>query len=247
MGAGLRSAPILIGGLVKCTRIEQVVLGFLAVAAAAVSPNIFPAAQAGLAGMSVLAVNLLVPSVASLAVVAVIAASRGHRSLVRGMIAGGACGAVATLGLEAVRLTSFYFGGMPGNLPRLLGVLLLNRFMLGPSALSDALGYAYHFWNGACFGLIFAVLFGKTSRRWTSVYGLAVGLGFLAGPATRAMGVGFLALAMPTMMATVVAAHLVYGLLLGSCLGRWIRAGSGILVARCDSNDRASETALERV
>jgi hypothetical protein len=231
---------------VNRSRIEEIVLGLLAAAAAAVSPNIFPAAQAGLAGMSVLAVRLLVPSVILLVAVAAIASLRGHRNLVRRMVAGAACGAAATVGLEAVRLTSFHFGGMPGNLPRLLGVLLTDRFMLGPSALSDGLGYAYHFWNGACFGLIFAVLFGRASRLWTSVYGLVIGLGFLAGPAVKAMGVGFLALQMPAMIVTVVVAHVLYGLLLGLCLGRWIPAEGRLLTAERAPNESAPTTALER-
>lgn len=209
-------------------RIEEAALGLLALLAGAVSPVIFPAAQAGLAPMSVLAVRLLLPSAVLLAAVAATAIRRGHRGLVRRMAAGATCGALATVGLEAVRLTSFHFGGMPGNLPRLLGVLLMDRFMLGPSALSDALGYGYHFWNGACFGLVFAVLFGSASWRWTSFYGLAVAFGFLAGPATRAMGVGFLALHMPSMTATVVAAHLVFGLILGLCLGRSIPSAGAL-------------------
>jgi hypothetical protein len=183
---------------------------------------------------------LLVPSIVLLAAVAAIGFLRGYRNLVRRMIAGATCGAAATVGLEVVRQASFHFGGMPGNLPRLLGVLLMNRFMLGPSALSDALGYAYHFWNGVCFGLIFAVLFGRSSRLWASVYGLAIGFGFLAGPAVRAMGVGFLGLRMPAMTATVVAAHIVYGLLLGLCLGRWIRAEGGLLTAETRSERAGS-------
>jgi len=32
-----------------------------------------------------------------------------------------------------------------------MGVLLLDRFALGPSALSDIAGFSYHFWNGAAF------------------------------------------------------------------------------------------------
>jgi hypothetical protein len=221
----------------KRFRIEGIALGLLALAAAAVSPNIFPAAQAGLAKMSVLAVRLLVPSIALLVAVAVTAALRGHRSLVRRMIAGAACGAAATVGLEAVRLTSFHFGGMPGDLPRLLGVLLTDRFMLGPSVVSDVLGYAYHFWNGASFGLVFAVLFGRSSWRWTSVYGVAIGLGFLAGPAVRAMGVGFLGLQMPTMTVTVVVAHLAYGLLLGLCLGRCLPEAGGLAAGERDRHE----------
>jgi len=39
------------------------------------------------------------------------------------------------------------------------GVLITDRFMLGPSAWSDLLGYGYHFWNGASFGLIFSGFF----------------------------------------------------------------------------------------
>jgi hypothetical protein len=229
----------------KRSRIEEILLGLLALAAGAVSPNIFPAAQAGLAKMPVLAVRLLVPSIVLLVAVAVIAVRRGHRGLVRRMIAGAACGAAATVGLEAVRLTSFHFGGMPGDLPRLLGVLLTDRFMLGPSALSDVLGYAYHFWNGASFGLVFAVLFGRASWRWTSIYGLAIGLGFLAGPAVRAMGVGFLGLQMPTMTVTVVVAHLAYGLLLGLCLGRALPVAGGLLVGGRDRQARGPRTPQE--
>lgn len=156
------------------------------------------------------------------------------------MIAGAACGAAATLGLEAIRLPSFLLGGMPGDLPRLMGVLLADRFMLGPSTLSDVLGYAYHFWNGASFGLIFAVLFGSASWRWTSIYGLSIGLGFLAGPAVRAMGVGFLGLQMPTMTATVVVAHLAFGLLLGLCLRRSILDAGGLQVRRKWSHELTS-------
>lgn len=230
----------------KNPRTGEAVFGVFAIAAAAVSPNIFPAAQAGLARMSVLAAWLLVPSTALLAAVAGIAVRRGHRDLVRRMAAGAACGAVATVGLEAVRLTSFHLGGMPGDLPRLLGVLLTDRFMLGPSALSDALGYTYHFWNGACFGIIFAVLFGRASWRWTSVYGLAIGLGFLAGPAARAMGVGFLALQMPTMTGTVVAAHLAFGVFLGLCLGHWIPERGGLLAGERDCCGRAPKAILGR-
>ncbi len=57
---------------------------------------------------------------------------------------------------------------MPGSLPQLAGVLLLDRFMLGPSLWSDVAGWAYHYWNGVCFGLIFAVLFGPNpcGLRW---------------------------------------------------------------------------------
>jgi len=127
---------------------------------------------------------------------------------------------------------------MPGDLPRLMGVLLTDRFMLGPSLGSDLLGYAYHFWNGASFGVIFALLFGRRTILWAAGYGTLIGLGFLASPAVKAMGVGFMAVQMPSMIVTVVVAHVAYGLVLGALL----RLGSPMTAGCCrhPSNRRRS-------
>ncbi len=208
---------------------EEVFLSLVALAAAGISPNIFPAAQAGLAKMSALAATVLVPSIVLLAVVLAIAVFRGLPRLANRLLAGAAAGIVATIALEVVRIASFRFGGMPGDLPRLMGVLLTDRLMLGPSLGSDLLGYAYHFWNGACFGVIFAVLFGRRRVLWAAVYGTLIGLGFLASPAVKAMGVGFMGMQMPSMIVTVVIAHLAYGLVLGALLRRWLPADGWLL------------------
>lgn len=201
---------------------EETGLGLLTLALAGVSPLVFPAAQAGLAKMSTLAVRALVPSVALLAAVVTLAARRSHSRLVNRVLAGGAAGLIATLGLEAFRISSFRLGGMPGDLPQLMGVLLTDRFMLGPSLLSTVLGYAYHFWNGACFGIVFAVLLGRKGPAWAMPYGLLIGVGFLGSPAVKAMGVGLFAVGMPSMALTVVLAHLAYGCFLGFLVRRWV-------------------------
>lgn len=211
---------------------EEVILSLGVLLLAGVSPNIFPAAQAGLAKMSVLALRLLLPAIVLLAALFAAAARRGHRRLVDRMLFGTVAGLIATVGLEVVRATSFRLGGMPGDLPRLLGVLLTDRFMLGPSTGSDILGYAYHFWNGACFGMIFAVLLGRKPLAWAAAYGELVGLGFLASPAVKAMGVGFMAAKMPAMIVTVLIAHLVFGLALGDLLRRWLHDDSWLFAAR---------------
>lgn len=209
---------------------EEVVLSALALLLAGVSPNIFPAAQAGFARMSVLALGLLLPSVVLLGAVAGVAAWRGHQRLLNRLVAGAAAGFVATSGLEAVRATSFHvFEGMPGDLPRLLGVLLTDRFMLGPSVLSDVLGWTYHFWNGAAFGIIFAVLFGRKPIRWALLYAQLIGIGFLLSPAVKSLGIGFMGLDMPTMPVTVILAHLAYGLILGALCRRWVRQTGWLL------------------
>ncbi len=200
---------------------EQNAFAATILALAAIAPNIFPAAQAGYASMSVLALNLLLPALAVLAGVVVLAAHRGHRILVRRTLVGAAAGVVATIGLEIVRIVSFRLGGMPGDMPRLMGVLLTNRFMVGPSHLSDVLGWAYHFANGGMFGLIFAVLLGRRRLRWSVAYGVMIGIGFLASPVATSLGVGAFGLQMPTMPVTVILAHIVYGTALGLVYRRW--------------------------
>lgn len=210
---------------------EEVLLSLVALAAVGVAPNIFPAAQAGVAKMSVLAVYLLIPSIVVLGAVLAITLFRGHPRLTSRVLVGLVAGVVATVGLEVVRTVSFRLGGMPGDLPRLMGVLLTDRFMLGPSLASDVLGYVYHFWNGAAFGIIFTVVLGRARILWALGYGTLIGLGFLASPAVKAMGVGFMGIDMPAMAVTVVVAHLAYGLILGVLVRRWL-PNDGWLFAR---------------
>ncbi|HKK08397.1 MAG TPA: hypothetical protein VKA44_05875 [Gemmatimonadota bacterium] len=211
-------------------RAADLLTSLVALAAAGVPPNLFWIAQAGYAKLSQLAIAALIPSVIVLVAVAVQAALRGQRRLLNRLLAGGAAGLVATAGLEAVRIAGFHLGWMPGSMPKLLGVLLLDRFMLGPSALSNVLGWAYHAWNGVCFGIVFTVLLGRKPLGWALAFGELVGVGFLVSPAVRALGVGFFALDMPLMIVTVLVAHLAFGLLLGLLSRRWIR-DSGWLLA----------------
>ena len=109
---------------------------------------------------------------------------------------------------------------MPGNLPRLMGVLLLDRFALGPSTLSDAAGFAYHAWNGASFGIVFTMLAKGRSSWWAVPFGLLVGLGFLASPVVLALGVGPFGRDFGWQFAaTVLAAHAAFGLALALLVG----------------------------
>jgi hypothetical protein len=201
---------------------NRVILIGIILALAAVGPNIFPAAQAGYSDLATLAKYALLPSIVVLAVVAVAIRTR-QPSLHRAIVWGGIAGAVATVPLEIVRLTGFHFGYMPGNLARLMGVLLLNRFMLGPSIASDIAGWSYHFWNGASFGIIYAVLFG-TRRRWLGLlYGIAIGIGFMLSPVVTSLGVGRFGLQFSYgFPVTVLLAHAAFGLAMGWLAKRWV-------------------------
>ena len=191
-----------------------------ALLAASVGPLIFPIAQAGHGNLAQLATHFLLPAVVILGVIAVVG-WKWEPAVARSVVWGAVAGAMATIPLEVVRLAGFKWGYMPGNLPRLMGVLLLDRFALGPSTTSDIASFAYHFWNGASFGIIYALFFG-TARRWVGLlYGVAIGLGFLVSPVVVSMGAGYFGLefskAFPV---TVLTAHLAFGVALGF-LAHW--------------------------
>jgi hypothetical protein len=194
----------------------------LLLASASVSPLIFPIAESGSSAMDVLAKLALLPA-AALLLITVSLLYRVDDSLARLSAAGLAAGAIATVALEAIRLPGFWLGFMPGNLPRLMGVLLLNQFAAGPSLKSDIAGWAYHFWNGATFGLIYVLIFG-TCRRWVgAVFGVVLGFGFMFSPVVSALGVGFLGLEFSKgFPLTVTFAHAAFGLALGWLSAAWL-------------------------
>ena len=157
----------------------------LIVGLAAIAPVAFPAAQAGYATLHDLAYLAIIPA----AVLLVLAWAVLRKSCTAGLAAsirdGAVAGALATVVLEAVRYSGFRIGFMPGNLPELMGVLLFDRFALGPTAASTLGGFAYHFWNGACFGIIFALGRFNLQGWWAIPYGAAVGVGFSLAPWSR--------------------------------------------------------------
>ena len=195
---------------------------FATLAASSVGPLIFPAVQAGYGTMAQSAKYFLLPAVAILVAVALLS-WKSALAIGRSIVWGGLAGAIATIGLEIVRIAGFKMGYMPGNLPRLMGVLLLDRFALGPSTASDLAGWAYHFWNGASFGIIYVLLFGA-ARRWVGVlYGILVGLGFLVSPVVISLGVGYFGLQFSKgFPITVLSAHLAFGLALGVLANRFL-------------------------
>ncbi len=194
--------------------VTLLVLG-LTLLLASVGPLIFPAAQAGYSTLAAMAVRFLLPAILVLIVIVTLA-WRWRPALARAIAWGALAGTMATVALEVIRLAGFRFGYMPGNLPRLMGVLLLDRFALGPGLASDVAGWAYHFWNGASFGIIYVLLFG-TRHRWVGVlFGLAIGLGFLVSPVVVSLGVGYFGLQFSYgFPATVLLAHLAFGTALG--------------------------------
>jgi hypothetical protein len=209
--------------------LKKIVLSLLALIAAGIAPNLFVISQAGYANLSDLAVQFLVPSGVVLALVLAASWYGGTRDLAHQLMNGILAGLIGTIGLEVIRETGFRLGGMPGELPQLMGVLLLNRFADGPSLVSNLAGWSYHFWNGAAFGIIYSIVFGK-GRPWIgALYGLAIGIGFMISPVVVALGVGRFGVdfgwGFPV---TVTLAHIAYGTILGFYVSRRSQPGTSI-------------------
>ncbi len=201
---------------------KRVMTILVLLAAASVSPLIFPLAESGRSTMDALARFALLPSIVAIGIIWGWL-SRSHDPLAASVKVGLGAGVIATIALEAIRLPGFWLGFMPGNLPRLMGVLLLGQFATGPTLASDIAGWAYHFWNGAAFGLIYVLVFG-TCRRWAGVlYGVLLGFGFMFSPVVSALGVGFLGLEFSKgFPITVTLAHAAFGGVLGWLSTRWL-------------------------
>lgn len=198
---------------------KNLILAILFLITVSIGPNLFVAAQAGYAKLSDLATSYLIPSIILFILLYIIIWISGSRQLERQVRYGILGGLIGTIGLEIFREGGFMLGTMPGQLPKLMGVLLLDRFAFGPNWVSNIAGWSYHFWNGIAFGVIFSLLFGKP-RIWIgAAYGFIIGLGFLAGPVVTSLGVGrFGANFGISFPITVTLAHLAFGVGLGLVL-----------------------------
>jgi hypothetical protein len=97
----------------------------IALALASVGPLIFPAAQAGYGNLKDFALWFLLPAIGLLLVLVLVLWHR-DQSLSHTIVHGATAGALGTVALEIVREIGFHLGYMPGDLPELMGVLLLN-------------------------------------------------------------------------------------------------------------------------
>ena len=202
---------------------REFLLSTVAALMAGAAPGLFVIAQAGYAKMSDLGIYVLVPMVLVLIAIPVLTRT-SYPVLSRNMMYGALAGLLAALGLEVVRETGFHFGFMPGDLPKLMGVLLLDRFLEGPSVLSNIAGWGYHFLNGACLGVVLALVLGRV-RWWVAVlYAQVISVGFMVSPAVTALGIGMFGMDFgPGFVLTVTVAHLAFGVVLGLLQGKWLR------------------------
>ncbi len=218
----------------------ELALTALALVPAAVGPNVLVVALTpGMPGMPVLARWALIPSIILLAIVWGIAHARGYVRLTNRIWTGLWVGTAATAALDLFRLQSFMLGLLPGNLPRMFGVLILDTMATGPTPLSDVVGGLYHYWVSACFGLTYALIMGRT-RWWGGlIWGLIIEAGMMiTPPMVIAMDTGYFGLKLGRGLVNGVfigslIPHISYGVALGLLLERYVRhAGTVFAILR---------------
>jgi hypothetical protein len=199
---------------------------FIALACAAVGPNILVVGLTpGMPEMHSLARLVLVPSLIILIAIYLLAKKKRWARLTNRIWTGIWTGAIATGTLDVVRLTGFYLGFMPGNMPRMFGVLILDIMATGPTPYSDIIGYLYHYWVGACFGLTLTLICGKV-RWWAGlIWGLIIEIGMMTTPPmVIAMDTGYFGLKFgPGLLVVSLIAHIVYGASLGLLAEKYTR------------------------
>ncbi|MBI3669665.1 MAG: hypothetical protein HY237_07800 [Acidobacteria bacterium] len=217
------------------SRLELFLTG-LACIPAGVGPNVLVVALTpGMPEMPILVKWALIPSIALLGIVWAVAARLGFHRLTNRIWTGLWVGFACTAALDSVRLISFSLGLLPGNLPRMFGVLILNTMAQGPTPLSDFVGSLYHFWVSASFGLAYTLLVGRT-RWWGGlIWGLIIEVGMMTTPPmVVAMDTGYFGLKLGKGLLNGVflgslVPHISFGIALGLLLERYSRHRGSIL------------------
>lgn len=219
--------PTLKLGPVRIQRIPELVATGIVLAATGVSPLMFVGAAAGYGSMAFFMKWAVLPAIFVVLVIAAIARLRHWQRLYRAIAISALAGTLAAFGLDIVRVIGFrVFHAMPGSMPMLMGVKIMNRFLLGPNVWSDIVGWADHLLvNGISFALVYVLIFGRP-RWWLAIpYAWVIGTIFMISPVMQMLGgIGNFGLAMgPGFAVTVYLAHTAFGLILGIVVARWGR------------------------
>jgi hypothetical protein len=166
------------------------------------------------------------PALLALLAWAVLDRAIGSQRLCRGIVVGSLAGLVAAFAYDIFRLP-FVFAQQIG-IERLVPPLQLFRvfprfgaMILGQpveqsvySPLAQLVGWGYHFSNGLTFGVMYVALVGHASRRhwaWAVLFAVGLELGMLFTPYPIFFGIALT----PKFVVITLAAHLVFGVVLG--------------------------------
>jgi hypothetical protein len=172
-------------------------------------------------------------------------ASRNYPRLANRIAAGAAAGFVGSLGLDAVRLIGVSLGAFPGDMPSMMGSMIVGDM----SGTAQIVGYVYHLGiNGATFGVMYALLAGRAHWMWGLAWGLFFELGMMTLPPVPMMAGPFGIFGFwPRLLVASFLAHVAFGVILGVLAQRWVHdRGTIFSLLREEHQHRPFEPGLRR-
>ncbi len=173
---------------------------------------------------------ILIPATVVLYALAILDRLRGDRRLWRAVVMGTIGGLLAAVAYDIFRLPFVYsdaWGMGRIGIPQMPLFIVFPRFgamILGQpleqesySLAAQLVGWAYHFSNGATFGVMFAAMIGEAKNRWGGGWLwavlMAVGIeaALLLSPYARFFGIQMTA----RFVTVTLVAHLIFGVALG--------------------------------
>jgi len=182
----------------------------------------------GICSMRAFAIFILIPATITLYAIAWINHQAGDRRLARAIVTGTFAGLVGAVAYDLFRLpfVCSQQWGLESIVPQMhlfkvfprFGAILLGQPLEQPSYswAAHLLGWAYHFSNGATFGVMFTILVGQRLNLRKTVAGavalaVAIELLMLVSPYTRFFDIHLTS----CFVVVTLSAHIVFGLFLG--------------------------------
>jgi hypothetical protein len=188
----------------------------------------------GIMEMRRFALLIMIPSAVVLAVMAAVDRRSGDGRLMRAVVIGAAAGLVAAVAYDVFRLP-FVFArewGIEGVWPRMnlykpfprFGAMLLGQALEQEryAVVTQLVGWAYHFSNGAMFGVMYMALVGRATARtwwWGVLFAMGLEGGMLLSPYARVFAIEVTG----TFVVVTMAAHGIFG----AVMGAWAKAHTG--------------------
>jgi hypothetical protein len=166
------------------------------------------------------------PALVILVALALVDRAIGTQRLWRAALVGAAAGVTAAAACDVFRLPFVYADalGIQRLVPALQLFKVFPRFramILGQpveqpvySVLAQLVGWAYHFGNGLTFGIMYVALVGDANRRlwvWAVLFATGLEMGMLFTPYPHFFGIALT----PKFVVVTLAAHLVFGVVMG--------------------------------
>ncbi len=192
----------------------------------------------------------IIPSVVAIFATGILARKRFPR-LSNRLFVGMASGAIATLVLEAIRIPGYLFAKwIPmDSMISLPGLLLTEKITslsevkqtIMQSGVSMNLYYApidafmagtlWHFWNGATFGIIYALIIGKGKWWYGMIWAFIIEIVMMVAPYLIMMKGPFGIQHMDgyNLFVITLVAHIAFGAVLGIIVQRWKKGTDSIL------------------